>query len=265
MEKNLEVVINEVKPIIREVGAFIKDAAGKVRLEEIEHKSLNNLVSYVDKTAEERLVKALGPVLPKASFITEEGTVEQGTTEWKWIIDPLDGTTNFLHQIPLFSISIGLMKGDEMQCGWVLDIMHDQLFYAWKDGGAYMNGQSIQVSQQEDFVQSLFVTGFPYGANEMVRGYMDVLHEITLKTRGLRRLGSAAIDLAYVACGKFEGFYEHKLNAWDVSAGVLIVQEAGGVVTDFNGGDDYIFGGQIVATNRHIHEQLRTIIAARLL
>lgn len=265
MEINLEQIINDVIPVVKKAGDFIREASGKVALEEIEHKSLNNLVSYVDKTAEEMLVKALSEVLPHAVFITEEETITQEEGEWKWIVDPLDGTTNFLHQIPLFSVSIGLMKEKEVMCGWVYDIMHDNMFYAWKDGGAYLNGKKISVSQQTDFGQSLFVTGFPYGTPDTMKRYMDVFYHCMMNTRGVRRLGSAAIDLAYVACGRFEGFYEYKLSPWDVAGGSIIVKEAGGKVTDFEGGDEYVFGQQIIATNGKIDESLIGVIQKRFL
>jgi myo-inositol-1(or 4)-monophosphatase len=262
---DLKNIIEEVIPLVKEVGAFIREESGKVALEQIEQKSLNNLVSYVDKTAEKMLVSTLSKILPDAVFLTEEGTIEEGEGEWKWVVDPLDGTTNFLHQIPLFSVSIGLMQGDKVKCGWVYDIMHDDLFYAWKDGGAYLNGKPIKVSQQTDFEQSLLVTGFPYGNPAAMKRYVDVFYHLMMNTRGVRRLGSAAIDLAYVACGRFEGFYEYRLNPWDVAGGAIILQEAGGTVTDFEGGDDYIYGKQIVATNGIIDKELLHVIQEKFL
>lgn len=261
MKKNLEQIIKAVIPIVKNVGAFIREESGKVALEEIEHKTLNNLVSYVDKTAEEKLVSALSEILPEAVFITEEGTIEKKEGEWKWIVDPLDGTTNFLHQIPLFSVSIGLMQGDKIKCGWVYDIMHDNMFYAWKDGGSYLNGKSIHVSKQTDFGQSLTVTGFPFGEPDVMKRYLDVFYHLMMNTRGVRRLGSAAIDLAYVACGRFDAFYEYNLSPWDVAGGSIIVQEAGGTVTDFKGGADYVFGQQIIATNSKITKELEEVIS----
>lgn len=262
---NLEEIIKKVIPVVKEAGAFIRAESGKVAVEEIEQKSLNNLVSYVDKTAEQMLVKGLSPILPEAVFLTEEGTIEENEGEWKWIVDPLDGTTNFLHQLPLFSVSVGLIQGQEVKCGWVYDIMHDELFYAWKNGGAYLNGKKIKVSQQDNFGQSLFVTGFPYGKTEVMKRYMDVFYDLMMNTRGVRRFGSAAIDLAYVACGRFEGFYEYKLNPWDVAGGSIIVQEAGGTVTDFEGNDNYIFGQQISATNGKVDKELIKIIQDKFL
>ncbi len=261
--ENLQAIIRGVIPVINQAGDFIRKQAGNVSMEDIEHKSLNNLVSYVDKTAEEMLVNGLSTIMPEAGFLTEEETVEQLDTDWKWVIDPLDGTTNFLHQIPLFSVSVALMYKNEVRCGWVLDIMHHNMFYAWKDGGAYLNGMPISVSTQKDFGQALLVTGFPYGRPEVMERYVDVFHYLMLNTRGVRRLGSAAIDLAYVACGRFEAFYEYKLNPWDVAGGSIIVKEAGGTVMDFEGGEDYLFGKQIIATNGKITKGLTDVIKDR--
>ncbi len=256
---------SKVEQTIKEAGAFIRAEAGKVSVQQIEHKSLNNLVSYVDKTAEEMLVKGLSEALPDSVFLTEEATVEQGEGEWRWIIDPLDGTTNFLHGIPLFSVSVALEHQGEIVMGWVYDIMHDGLYFAEKGKGAFRNGKPISVSAQDNIEYALSVTGFPYGKPEVVEAYMNILLYLTHETRGVRRLGSAAIDLAYVAEGKFEAFYEYKLNAWDVAAGSLIVQEAGGIITDFSGGDNYLFGRQIIATNGKITKDLMEVIKTHFL
>ncbi len=262
---DLKNITKQVIPIVKEVGEFIRGESGKVGLEKIEQKSLNNLVSYVDKNAEKILVEGLGEIIPSATFLTEEKTVQQQKGEWTWVIDPLDGTTNFLHGIPLFSVSVALVQNDEIKCGWVYDIMHDDLFYAWQNGGAYKNGKKIKVSQQKDFGQALLVTGFPYEHPDMMRKYVDVFYELMVNTRGVRRLGSAAIDLVYVACGRIDGFYEFGLNAWDVAGGAIILKEAGGFVSDFNDGENYIFGKEIVATNGNIQEPLLGIIKNKLL
>ncbi len=261
----LKEIIDKVNPIIKETGAFIRNESGKVKLEEIEQKSLNNLVSYVDKTAEKMLVDGLKKIIINPTFITEEETIEQSSGEWTWIIDPLDGTTNFLHGIPLFSVSVALMQNGEIKCGWVYDIMHEDLFYAWENGGAYLNGKPISVSQQNDFGQALLVTGFPYGTPDTMRKYIDVFYEFMVNTRGVRRLGSAAIDLVYVACGRIDAFYEYGLNAWDVAGGTIIVKEAGGFVSDFNGGNDFVFGKELVATNGKIEKPILKIIQEKFL
>lgn len=265
MDVELERIIGQVSTVIKEVGAFIKEQNGKVSPDLIEQKSLNNLVSYVDKTAERRLVEALSKILPEAAFLTEEETVEQAEGEWKWIIDPLDGTTNFLHQIPMFAVSVALVHNDVIKCGWVYDVMHQGMYYAWEKGGAYLNGTRIRVSKQTDFEQSLLVTGFPYGNPDFMEKYVDVFHHLIKNTRGIRRLGSAALDLVYVASGKFDAFYEYKLSPWDVAGGAIIVREAGGVVMDFEGGNDYLYGGKIVATNARITRALLNVIQEKFL
>lgn len=265
MNVELPAIIEKTIPLIKRVGTFIREENGQVGLDAIEHKSLNNLVSYVDKTAEKMLVEGLSEILPNAVFLTEEETVVSSDGDWKWIVDPLDGTTNFLHQLPLFSVSVALVHKGVIQCGWVYDIMHDGMFYAWENGGAYLNGEKISVSQQSDFGQSLLVTGFPYGNPEFMKKYVDVFYHLILNTRGIRRLGSAALDLAYVACGRFDAFYEYKLSPWDVAGGAIIVKEAGGTVTDFKGSDNYLHGGQIIATNAKITTPLLDVIQEKFL
>ncbi len=164
-----------------------------------------------------------------------------------WIIDPLDGTTNFIHGVPVYSISLALVKDGVVQSGVVYEISRDECFTAWKGGGAYLNGTRIHVSETNSLAQSLLATGFPYYDFKRIQDYLALLHDLMKSTHGLRRLGSAAVDLAYVSCGRFEGFFEYGLSPWDVAAGVILVTEAGGQVTDFNGGEKYIFGHQIVA------------------
>lgn len=248
----LEIICKQSCVIVREVGYFIKQELGKVGNKDIETKALNSLVSYVDKTAEEQLVKGLGAILPEATFLTEEATVEQKDGVFRWIIDPLDGTTNFLHQLPFFAISVGLQHQGKMVLGIILEVNRDECFYAWQGGGAFLNGKKINVSTSKKLEDSLIATGFPYSALKHIKTYLKTLDFFMKNTRGVRRFGSAALDLAYVACGRFDAFYEYSLNAWDVAGGAIIVQEAGGIVMDFRGGSDYLFGGEIIALNPNI-------------
>jgi myo-inositol-1(or 4)-monophosphatase len=245
----------ESRDVIIRVGEFIRREKGKVTSGEIETKSLNSLVSYVDKTAEEHLVKNLGSLLPEAVFLTEEETVKTEAGDLQWIIDPLDGTTNFLHQIPVFSISVALQWKGETIMGIVYEVNQDECFYAWKSGGAYLNSKPISVRKSETLADALIATGFPYYDYDKVPGYLKILEAMMRKTRGIRRLGSAAVDLAYVACGRFDAFFEYSLNPWDVAAGAFIVQEAGGKVTDFKGGNDYLHGREIVATSAAVEQE----------
>lgn len=253
-------ICEQVGAIALNVGEFIRNERAGFNLEKVKDKGLNQLVSYVDVTAENKLVEELKKVLPEAGFITEEETKDDTTKEYKWIIDPLDGTTNFIHGLPCYSISIALMKGDEVIVGVVYEINRNENFYAWKGGGAYMNGQPIQTSNATSLKDSLLATGFPYYDFGQMQDYLKVLEILMQRTHGLRRFGSAAVDLAYTACGRFEGFFEYGLSPWDVAAGTLIVQEAGGKVTDFSGNNDYIFGKEIVAGTTGMYDEFLGVI-----
>jgi len=235
--------------LTKQVGAFIKNELGKFSTDSIEIKGKNDFVSYVDKTSEKKLVEGLSLLLPEAGFIAEEGTSSKKGNIYNWIIDPLDGTTNFIHGIPCFAISIALMKDDKLVLGVIYEINQDECFYAWEGSKAYLNEKEIKVSTASTLANSLIATGFPYYDYKHLDSYMELFKHFMKHTHGLRRLGSAATDLAYVACGRFEGFYEYSLQPWDVAAGAFIVQQAGGRVTDFKGGTDYIFGKEIVAGN----------------
>ena len=252
---DLKQLTSDVAALCGEVAEFIRAESARFTETSVESKSLNNLVSYVDKTAESRLVDGLGRLLPEAGFIAEEGTGER-KAGLNWIIDPLDGTTNFVHGIPCYCISVGLGGSDGMLLGVVLEVTRNESFTAWKGGGAHLNGLPIRVSQRTRLQDSLLATGFPYDDFGREAQYMELLRALMRNSRGIRRLGSAAADLAYVACGRFEAFYEYGLNPWDVAAGALLVQEAGGTVTDFINGGDWLFGEEIVASNGHIHPEL---------
>jgi myo-inositol-1(or 4)-monophosphatase len=234
------------------VGQYMAAEQQKLRPGQVEIKALNSLVSYVDKTAEEKLVVALAQMLPGSTFLTEENTVEQGNGEWQWIIDPLDGTTNFIHGLPVYGISIALRHRDEIVLGVVHAPALRETFTALKGKGAALNGRQIHVSANEKLSDSLLATGFPYYDFDRLEQYIKSLQHFITQTRGLRRMGSAAIDLCFTACGRFDGFFEYSLSPWDVAAGGLIVQEAGGMVYDFQGGDEWLFGKEIIAGNAAI-------------
>ncbi len=235
--------------LAKSVGEFIKSERSKITTNDIKLKGKASLVTYVDQQAERLLVKGLSRLLPQASFITEEETVEQGKSPYQWIIDPLDGTTNFIHGLYPHSVSVALTFEQQPVAGVVYEIGADELFTAWKDGGAYLNGERIFVSNTTNHTDALLATGFPYYNFSRLDNYLQLLRFFMVETRGMRRMGSAAVDLAYVACGRFDGFFEHALHAWDVAAGILLVQEAGGKVSDFKGGNNYLFGEEIVASN----------------
>lgn len=246
----------DVVELSREVGMNIKIEELNVSRKDIEEKSLNSLVSYVDKNAEQRIVDRLAELLPEAGFIAEEGTSDKKGENYNWIVDPLDGTTNFLHGLPVYSVSIALQRKDEIVLGVVYEVNQDECFYAWKSGGAFLNQKSVQVSKSEQLKDSLVATGFPYYDYERVDSYFIVLKQLAQNSRGIRRMGSAAVDLVYTACGRFDAFFEYSLHPWDVAAGAFIVEEAGGKVSDFSGGDNWLFGKEIVASNGLVTEEV---------
>jgi myo-inositol-1(or 4)-monophosphatase len=257
---NLENLTDHVIKLCLKDGAYIRQQLELLEAKDIELKDDHNFVTYVDRTSEEMLVKSLSLLTPGCGFIAEESNYGTSEADLKWVIDPLDGTTNFVHGIPLFAISIALMEGDQVILGVVHEVNRSESFYSWKGGQAYVNGKEIRVSSANTLKNSLLVTGFPYIRDHILDQYMELFKAFIRKTQDLRRLGSAATDLAYVAAGRFEGFYEISLNAWDVAAGSFLVQQAGGIVTDFNGGNDFIFGRSLVSSNGLVHEEMLQVV-----
>lgn len=254
--EKLTLLLEKTQEIAKEAGAFIRRERQHFDLDRVEHKGFNDLVSYVDKEAEKMIVGKLSQILPEAGFITEEGTKTTQAEEFNWVIDPLDGTTNFIHGVPIFSVSIALMERDEVVLGVVYEVNLHECFYAMKGGGAYCNDTPIKVSRARTLSESLIATGFPYYNFDLIDKYLAALKSLMQSSHGARRFGSAAVDLCYVAAGRVEGFFEYNLNSYDVAAGTLIVEEAGGKVTDFSGGRDFVFGRQILATNGNIHGEI---------
>jgi myo-inositol-1(or 4)-monophosphatase len=252
---DLKSICSEVESISKEVGAFLLHERKHFDQNLVEEKSFNNLVSYVDKSAEQKFMSKLGDLLPGAGFIAEESEELKPDDTLNWVIDPLDGTTNFIFNLPFYCTSVALLKNDEILVGVIYDPTHDELFSAYKDGGAFLNGKQIKVSPKNALIDSLIATGFPYDDFQFEAEYMLLLTSLMKKSKGIRRLGSAALDLAYVACGRFDVFYEYGLNSYDVAAGALIVKEAGGAVSDFKGGNDFIFGEEILSSNKKVHEE----------
>ena len=265
MQLPLPLICQQAREAVIQTGRFIRQEVGKVSSQQIEEKSLNSLVSYVDKTAEQQLVKSLGKIIPNSVFLTEEDTVSTQNGDVQWIIDPLDGTTNFLYQIPIFSISIGLRVKEEMVLGIIYELNRHECFYAWKGGGAFLNDKPIQVSNRAALSDCLIATGFPYLSDERLSKYLQALGKLKRSCRGIRRLGSAAVDLAYVACGRFDGYFEYGLQPWDVAAGIVIVREAGGIINDFSGGANYLFGREVIASSPHINTALQDSIRSGFL
>lgn len=259
-----EKICLDVCAIARITGSYISKEALSFNTSKIELKGVHDLVSYVDKQAEIQLVKALSALLPEAGFITEEKTINKTGETYTWIIDPLDGTTNFMHGLPVYSISIALMEKEEIVIGVVIELNRDELFYAWKNGPAMLNGKQISVSKINKLDESLLATGFPYSDFKEIDPYLLLMKKMMIEGQGLRRLGSAAIDLCFVACGRFEAYFEFNINSYDVAGGMFIVQQAGGRFTSFEASRpaawDIYNSRQILASNGMIHADMLSII-----
>lgn len=256
----LNEIRDEVIRISHEVAAFIKAELENVKAQDIVVKDLNSLVSYVDETAERMFVEKLGSLIPEATFITEEETVDPESSALTWIIDPLDGTNNFLHKIPHFATSVALQQDRDIVIGVVVDVMKDETFSATRGGGSFLNNVPITVSQIDSTAEALLAVGFPYANDFDHDKLIEILMHWLKNSRGIRRQGAAALDLCYVAAGRYDVYYELTLNAWDVAAGALIVEEAGGKVSDFLGEDNYLFGKELVASNTKMHTEVLSII-----
>ncbi|HET8829896.1 MAG TPA: inositol monophosphatase family protein [Pelobium sp.] len=257
---NYEELCKEVINIAKNAGAFILAESTNFSATKIEYKGLNDMVSYVDKTAEKMIVEQLSVILPEAGFIAEEGTSNKVGDVFNWIIDPLDGTTNFIHGIPAFAVSIALKQNDELVVGVVYEIKQDECFYAWKNSKAYLNGTEIHVSDNKELATTLVATGFPYYDFKKQADYMNLFKDVMQKCHGLRRIGAASVDMVYTACGRFDAYFEYNLKAWDIAAGVLIVRQAGGECFDFVGENNILESGDIVATNGKVSVELNQII-----
>ena len=262
MKTNLSLIEKLTIETCLEVGGFIRYESENFDRSRIEQKNgFNNLVSYVDKESEKRLVKALSAIIPGSGFLAEEGTSIKSSNDYTWIIDPLDGTTNFTHGFPPFAISIGLSRKDKIVLGVVLEITKNECFHTHEDAPAFCNQKEIKVSGVKNIDAALLATGFPYYHLGRTDEYLNIIKQFLKKTHGIRRMGSAATDLAYVACGRLEGFFEYNLNPWDVAAGAFIVQQAGGTVTDFKGGNNFLHGGELCAGNA-VHGDMLAVIQA---
>ncbi|MGQ7856828.1 inositol monophosphatase family protein [Pedobacter sp. WC2501] len=257
---NYELLCNKVISIVKLTGNFIRKEALQFDVQKIEYKGLNDMVSYVDKTAEQKLVQNLEKLIPDAGFITEEKTINRTGKTYTWIIDPLDGTTNFIHGIPAYGISVALYEDGLPVIGVVYELNRGEMFYSYKGGLAFMNKKEISVSTNPDLKSSLLATGFPYYQFDKQEKYLKLLAEMMQKSHGVRRIGAAAIDLVYTACGRFDAFFEYNLQQWDFAAGCFIVQQAGGEVYDFSGGNDYFEKREILATNGKLTAEMLTAI-----
>lgn len=264
MESYLELA-RKTSSVALEAGKYIRDEAKGFRSEAIRSKGTNDFVSYVDLEAEKLIVAGLGSILPQAGFLTEEGTAVGAENDLIWIVDPLDGTTNFMHGLPPYSVSIALQEKNRVVIGVVYEICSGEMFWAARNEGAWLNEEKISVSSNAVLSKSLVGTGFPYKDYGRLATYLDTLEYMIRNTRGVRRQGSAAVDLAHIACGRLDAFFEYNLNPWDVSAGTLIIREAGGRVSDFRGNEQNITGKEIIAANNLVYLEFQEAVKARLI
>ena len=274
----LEELTRGVCEIAKQAGAYIREERRKFSLESVERKHAHDYVSYVDKGSEKQIVSALRQLLPEAGFITEEGTtkMEEGRCKMEedsaispqsssltWVVDPLDGTTNFIHQYAPYAVSIALLQGKEILIGVVYEVCHDECYCAWKGGGAYveLKGESLKLSVSNQKIQdALLCLQLPYNSD----AYKPVIKHLIDKLYGnvgsIRMCGSAAMALCYVASGRYDGYAEKYIGQWDFMAGALIVKEAGGMVTNYEGSEDFTQGNNVVATNGVIQQDLLNVI-----
>jgi len=249
-----------------EAGDIIARSADRIDQLQIEHKDKNDFVTEIDRSAEDAIIGILKRAYPDHAFLGEESGEHKGKGQYEWIIDPLDGTTNFLYGIPHFAVSIALKKDGKLDQAVIYDPMKDDLFYASRGGGAFLNKRRMRVSKRLSLSGALLTTGFPYRSNQtdLVEPYFKTLKALMIDTAGVRRPGAASLDLAYVAAGRYDGFWEFDLHEWDIAAGVLIIQEAGGLVGDLKGGNTHLTSGDIVAASpkvfKHMIKRLHTVL-----
>jgi myo-inositol-1(or 4)-monophosphatase len=248
----LETAVNAAKL----AGGYLRDNLGKISQKDIDLKQTSDFVTRVDRESEEIILDTVKKVFPDHAFLTEESVHDIGTEHYRWIIDPLDGTTNFIHQYPVFSVSIALEYKKEIILGVIYEPLRSELFTAEKGKGAFCNKQRIRVSSISFFRDCLVATGFPFRSKGMIEPYLKLFQNVFLKVSDLRRAGSAALDLANLACGRCDAFFEIGLSPWDIAAGAVLIREAGGIVTNFNGGPDFLQSGNIVAGNPILHKKL---------
>lgn len=245
-------------------GKIILDGFRGLKKNQVRIKGSGDWVTDLDHRSEAAIIRRIRKSFPDHSIQAEESGVGGGDSEVRWFIDPLDGTTNYVHGIPLFCVSVAAAVDGVTVAGVVLDPVHDEMFWAVKGGGAFRNRSRISVSDKKSLSECFFASGFPWRSKQYLRPYLDSFEELFDASAGIRRMGSAAIDLAYTACGRYDGFWEMKLKPWDVAAGVLIVREAGGIVSDFRGGQNFMETGNIVASNKAVFPQMLKIVKKHL-
>lgn len=253
-------IATAVKAARRAAKEIVRAAADRDRLE-VENKAANDFVTSADRAAEAAILEELRYAYPKHAFLSEEaGRTGNDKSDFLWVIDPIDGTTNFMHGLPQFAVSIALLHRGDVIVGVIYDVAKNELFTAAKGQGAYLDNRRIRVSDTKDLRRALIGTGFPFRRTDDFAGYMESFRRVAERTAGIRRPGSAALDLAWVACGRYDGYWEQGLKAWDIAAGVLLVLEAGGLITDLSGGEKMLDTGSVCAGTPRVFAQLLPLV-----
>lgn len=256
MSADAQHILETAKAAARKAGEIIQDRLGRLDASAIDEKTANDFVTSVDLAAESAIIHHIHKHYPDHRILGEESGQSQSSSDYEWIIDPLDGTTNFVKNIPFYAVSIGIRHREQMIAGVVYNPPSDELFSARYQHGAFLNDIPIKIGNTDDFSRAFLATGFPHHAKAYLSPFMTAFTKIFDDAAGVRRLGAAALDLCYTACGRFDGFWELGLHAWDIAAGSLIIQEAGGVITDFQGEDNHLENGFVIAGNSLIHQHL---------
>jgi myo-inositol-1(or 4)-monophosphatase len=237
-------------------GKILLSGYGQLKPSQVGIKAMGDYVTDLDNQSEEAIIQRIRKTFPEHVIQAEESGLTQDGCCYRWVIDPLDGTANYVQNIPIFAVSIACLADDTVEIGTVFDPRQEEMFWAVRNGGAYLNGKPIKVSERKEMAYSMLASGFPWRSKCDLDAYMASFKDLFLMSAGIRRMGSAALDLAYTSCGRFDGFWEMRLKPWDIAAGLLLVQEAGGRVSDFHGADQYFKTGNIVAGNPHIHKHI---------
>lgn len=256
-------MLNMAVRAARSAGSLILRYVDRIDTLHVEAKSFKDFVSEVDRLAEEQIVQVLHKAYPSHGILAEEGSARPGE-EFLWVIDPLDGTTNFLHGFPVFAVSIALKHRGQLDQAVVYDPLRNELFTASRGAGALLNDRRIRISRRSDLDHALLGTGFPFRRHHDVDAFLGIFRDLLLQAEGIRRAGSATLDLAYVAAARLDGFWEIGLSEWDMAAGALLIREAGGIVTDFAGGDEFLTTGNIVTGTPRVHQAMLKLMQQHL-
>ncbi len=251
MHPDLEIALKAAREGVRTINEFQRENLN------IQQKGFHDLVTDADIAAEKNILRVINDHFPEDEILAEETASHESLSDARtWIVDPIDGTTNFAHQFPVYCVSVGMWENKEPKVAVVIEVNRNEEFTAVAGKGAWLNGKEISVSDTDEPQDGFIGTGFPYNDLSLVEPYLNLFRHLMAELQGIRRPGAATFDLCCVACGRFDGFYEYSLHAWDVAAAALIVQEAGGVVSDWEGEDNWLFGQRIIAANKDIHKYL---------